>query len=270
MWEGGFNLVKLDSELAKKIYDDVFSPALKKAWNALWDIIWLVTNITIPIAMMNNYSNFILQKNIEKYEKKLEQIKEEDRIKVLPEIWVPILDKLTYYNNEKLSDLFLELLKKASNKNEVTQVHPKFIKIIENLSEDEAIILEYFYKNNLYRIPYIDIQLKKPGTTLYLTPISYYSELNNLWDIKIKENINNYVENLISLWIFQNPDGTYIWGDETIYTNIEQSEKVVSLKNNAKEAYKDTEYLNEHFKRWQFRMTNFWMDFLRAIFTKST
>jgi len=36
--------------------------------------------------MMNNYSNFILQKNIEKYEKKLEEIKEEDRINVLPEI----------------------------------------------------------------------------------------------------------------------------------------------------------------------------------------
>lgn len=267
MDDKNFNLVKLDSKLAEKIYNDVFSSSFQKAWNALWDVIGLVTSITLPIAMFNNFTNYILQKNIKKYEKKLNNITEEDRIKVSPEIWVPILDKLTYYENDKLSDMFLELLKKASNKNEVSKVHPKYIKIIENLSEDEALILNYFYTNKIERIPYLNLIVKNEKNS-WIMVIKYFSELNNFNEIKNKENLITYIENLVSLWIFQTPDNTYI-ANEELYNTMKLDKFISKKQNIALNTYQNTEFNKIDFQKWKLELSWLWKWFLEAIFNNN-
>lgn len=267
MDDKSFNLFKLDSKLAEKIYDDVFSNWFQKAGKALWDVIGLVTNITLPIAMLNNYTNFILQKNIQKYEEKLNKIKEEDRIKVLPEIWVPILDKLTYYDNEILSSLFLELLKKSSSKNEVSKVHPKYIKIIENLSEDEALILNYFNNKKITALPYINIIIKSDKDRSFYSGKKYLCELDDFKEIKNKENIVNYIENLISLWIFQVPNWTYI-ADEKLYDSLKLNDYCIKEKKNLISTYKDTEHNKIDYEKWKLELSWLWKWFLNAIFDK--
>ncbi|MBO7095204.1 DUF4393 domain-containing protein [bacterium] len=55
---------------------------------------------------------------------------------------------MSYYSNEILSNMFIELLAKSADKKNVNDVLPSYIKIIENLSEDEAFILEYIYEKS--------------------------------------------------------------------------------------------------------------------------
>ena len=261
MEDKNYNFVKLDSKLAGKIYDDVFSTSFKKAWNALWNVIGLVTSITIPIAMMNNYTNFVLEKNVKKFEKKLESVNEKDRIKVEPEIGVPILDKLTYYNNEKLSDLFLELLKKASSKSEVSKVHPKYVNIIENLNEDEALILKYIYDNKLYVIPSLNIHKKTLSNSSYIIISENVSELNIINGLKYKNQINTSIYNLASLWILN------IWkmeslADKKLYDKLKNDKWIENIVNQ----FKDNKIEKIDLIEKKIDITPFWQWFLKAIF----
>ncbi len=269
MDDKNFNLIRLDNKLAEKIYDDVFSSSFQKAWNALWNIIWLVTSITIPIAMMNNYTNFVLQENIRKYEEKLNSIEEKNIIKVEPEIWVPILDKLTYTKNENISDLFLELLKKASNKNELSKTHPRYVKIIENLCEDEAIILNYFHTKNIFRIACLDLVLKNDKDE-WINIKRYFSKLNNLDNLKEKNNLESYITNLFSLGIIENPDnGNYI-PEENLYKDLKKDNSLIELGKIALNKYKVTnpEYDKVDQKKWMLALSQLWKWFLESIFSE--
>lgn len=203
--------IEIDSKLSNKIYDDLFSPWLKKTWEWLWYLIWLVPSILMPFALINQYTNFILKKNLVKLEKKLEDVKNEDIIKVPPELWVPILEKLTFYDNDLLVDIFTELLKNAMDGKSVYKVHPRFIKIVENLSEDDALILQYFWKikkNSSCVLPCLDVNIKSWNwyNTLY-SNISFI-----LRDVKLNnfEYWNLYLNNLESLWLIDIDDTKFL------------------------------------------------------------
>lgn len=142
----------LDKIPVDKLYDDLFSPPLKKVGELLSNVIG-VGNIIPKLA--NARSEIYLENNLKKYKEKLDQIPEDDLQKVPEQIGLPIIDKLTSTNDENLSNAFINLLTKASSKNNVATVHPSFVSIIDNLSVDEAILL-FKYKNQ-ETIPCIDI-----------------------------------------------------------------------------------------------------------------
>ena len=74
----------------------------------------------------------------------MKDVPPEDVSEVPPEIGVPIIEKLSYVTNEELRKLYIELLAKASIKEENDKAHPNFINIINSLSPDEANLLSYF------------------------------------------------------------------------------------------------------------------------------
>ena len=83
-----------------------------------------------------------IDKNLEKYRLQLEQALEEKIVEVRPEVGVPILEKLAYVSDEELSDLYLNLLAKASVSDTAQFAHPAFIAIISSLTPDEALLLK--------------------------------------------------------------------------------------------------------------------------------
>jgi hypothetical protein len=257
------DLIPLDKEIQRKVYDDLFWPSLKEAWKALWNIAGLVTTISLPIQLLNHYANGILRNNINKLNEKLKNIPEENIIEATPDIWVPILEKLTYTKNEKISDLFLELLKKASNKNELSLVHPKFIKIIESLSEDEALILEYIFKKHIFQIPFITVNLHKKWESSYNTILNFFTWLGENINLNYNNNLNSYLQNLESLWIIKSMNDIYlvdVWEykpydfliNHQIIKNIEKwlNPEIQEIKN----------------KKGLFEITQLWIDFLNAIY----
>lgn len=257
------DLVPLDKDIQKKVYDDLFWPTLKEAWKALWNIAWLVTTISLPIMYLNHYTNCVFRNNIDKLNKKLKEIPEENIIEVTPDIWVPILEKLTYTQNEKISDLFLELLKKASNKDEISLVHPRYTKIIESLSEDEALILEYIFRNKLFQIPYIDVNLHNKWQTWYTQVISLFTCLEEKIELNFKNNLNSYIQNLASLWILEFKNGIHLvdnweYKPYDFLVNHQTVKNIKSWINNETDEVKT--------KKSLLILTQFWIDFLNSVY----
>jgi|GEM_PF-1455886 len=159
---------QLDKILAKiptdKVYEDILQPSLKKAGEALSNVFDLGNLIMLPFKLVNERSRIYLKKNLERYEKKLEKIDENELCQVSEHIGLPILDKLTLVNQEELSEVFVNLLTKASTTKTLYLIHPSFFNILNNLSQDEAIIL--FANKECKPIPFIDIYLEKKTSSV--------------------------------------------------------------------------------------------------------
>ena len=123
------------------VYGDLLRPGVKQVGKALETVLGLGNTILWPIALANERSRIALERNLEKYRAKLQHIPEDDIMQVRPEIGVPIAEKLSYVHDDLLSELFLNLLVKASVKTTANLAHPSFVNIINNLSPDEGLML---------------------------------------------------------------------------------------------------------------------------------
>lgn len=255
----------IDKELQKKVYDDLFAQGCRHAGMAIWNIAGLLTVITLPIAYLNHYSNSIFRKNIEKLNKKIEShTLEENIIPVEPEIGVPILEKLTYTQNDSIANLFLELLKKASNREEVWLVHPKYIKIIEDLSPDEAIILSYLDKIEWWMLMTINIHFADSKTGNYIIKLKNFCTLFFEPQISFPDNIGTYLNNLSSLGIISieydkhNPN---VW-DSDPYDFLKNHPSIIEIKNKWSWDIECTEF---RIQKGVLSLTDLGLSFLRSV-----
>ncbi|MED5620922.1 DUF4393 domain-containing protein [Ideonella sp. BN130291] len=130
--------------LLVEIYGDLARPGVKQVGRALETVIGLGNTVLWPVAWANERTRIALEKNLEKYRERMNAVPEEKTVGVAPEIGVPIAEKLAYVRDEKLSDLYVKLLATASNVETLGNAHPSFVNVINNLSPDEAHLLEYF------------------------------------------------------------------------------------------------------------------------------
>ena len=100
--------------LLKEIYGDLAKPGAAQAGKALSTIIGLGNTILWPFALANERAKIALEANLQKYRIRMESTPEEEVVEVAPEIGTPIAEKLGYVTNEQLSDMYIELLAKAS------------------------------------------------------------------------------------------------------------------------------------------------------------
>ncbi len=61
----------------------------------------------------------------------MENLSEEQICEVAPEVGVPVVEKLAYVTNQELSEMYVELLAKASQTQEANAAHPSFANIIK-------------------------------------------------------------------------------------------------------------------------------------------
>ena len=81
--------------LVPEIYKDILSPSFKCVWYALKEI------IEIPCDTILIWTKY-LKNWIKKLDKRINWIPEEDRIPIIPELWIPLLRDLSYYSNDFL------------------------------------------------------------------------------------------------------------------------------------------------------------------------
>ncbi len=134
--------------LLKEIYGDLAKPGVTQAGKALSTVIGLANTILLPFHWANERTRLAVENNLEKYRKRLEAVPEEEITPVRPEIGVPILEKLCYVTDEELSDLYVNLLAKASCVDTAQFAHPSFVNIINNLSPDEAVLLKEMHRRD--------------------------------------------------------------------------------------------------------------------------
>ncbi|MBI5325837.1 MAG: DUF4393 domain-containing protein [Ignavibacteriae bacterium] len=182
-----------------EIYKDLAQPGVRKVGLAIETIFDLLNISLIHIKSFSEKRKMIFQNNMNKYREKIEYIDEDKICDIPPEIGVPAFERLTYTENKNISDLFINLLHKASNNETLKEVHPNYIKLIESLSPDEAKILCYLY--NQKSIPFIKIKRKDINGQSFAFLTEPLTGIENLIPLLFRENIDLYMTNLSSLGI---------------------------------------------------------------------
>lgn len=129
----------LGQETVKKIYEDGASESIKEASKIGVDLVKALRLFTAPIQLAAAYQD--------RFVKYLDEIRDsvpvDKQIDCSPSIGGPILERLKYIEEDNyLKNLYLNLLKKAIDRDNINQAHPAFVTIIEQLSPDEALILK--------------------------------------------------------------------------------------------------------------------------------
>lgn len=126
------------SSIFLELYKDMAQPAARNVGLGLAAI----TSVGLFLHLLTSWGtdrlNICLKNNLEKYSERIKDTPVEDISEVPPEIGIPIIEKLSYVTNEELRDLYVELLAKATIKEENDKAHSSFINIINSLSPDEA------------------------------------------------------------------------------------------------------------------------------------
>lgn len=124
---------KSQGELLKQVYSDFAQPGVKQVGQALETVLGLTNTILLPLKLLNENARVSFNRKMEKYRERIKHLSDNEVCNVPPEIGMPILDKFTYISDNEISELFINLLSKASCKNTVKDAHPRFISIINSL-----------------------------------------------------------------------------------------------------------------------------------------
>ena len=248
-------------ELVKEIYLDLAKPGVQQVGKALGGILGLGNTALYHVHLLNERTSVILKVNMEKYRKQMEEIKEDDVVEVTPEIGVPIAEKLSYVSNEELSDMYINLLAKASLKSTVDQAHPGFVRFIDRLCPDEAIFLK-----NMKRygdMPFVEVRLKHKDKKVWNLLHDFATKPEYLDGLTNKQNHPSYVINLSSLGILDIRRDIWMAPPDVIYASIEKATQI-----QLPESVLQGRILT--FQRCQVKITPLGHLFMKACFSKLT
>ncbi|MCG6146576.1 DUF4393 domain-containing protein [Leptospira bandrabouensis] len=167
--------------VAKEIYKDLLSPSVKEIGDILKNSTkvarFAFAGIDYLAAKHDRWKTFL--------EKVAGKVKEENLVEGHPQIIGPIIESMVYIENESIvGEMFSNLLARAIDKTSQDKAHPAFPKIIQQLSEDEAIILFYLKKKN-YRVEQewdlINNQVINLRTTKEEFPLTKLSFSEKIW-----------------------------------------------------------------------------------------
>lgn len=248
--------------LLKEVYGDLAKPGVEQVGKALGTVIGLGNTILWPIALANEKARISLESNLEKYRKRLEYTPKEEIAEVAPEIGVPIGEKIAYVTNEELSDMYIELLAKASTTSSASLAHPSFVNVINNLSPDEAVLLKAL--RTTQSLPFVETRLHQNGKQEWNTLDPLYSPLSKVTGISFPNNVVAYVSNFEGLGILQVRTDLYMAG-EGLYEPLELESKA---------RFKGLEDIPEpkmqiKFKKGKIEVTPFGRLFLQACFGRN-
>lgn len=134
------SFVKLiPTEILEKLYDDTMSKPAKEVGKLLAEIIKGLSLFTAPFLAMSTCKN-----RIERYLSEIEsRVPKEKQIQADAFYSGPIIERLKYIEDTHyLKDYYLNLLENAINKDYVSNAHPAFPIILNQLSPDEIMLLE--------------------------------------------------------------------------------------------------------------------------------
>ncbi len=214
MDNGLIDLVKGTPNILGQVYTDLAQPGVKAVGQALGTVLEFSTSFLLPVKLLNEVVKLNFTKWLNEYKDKLEQILEEKRCVVHPQIGTPIVEKLTYTTNDEIADLFTTLLANASNIDKVNTAHPSFVNMIERLSPDEARIIKYLDKQS--ELCYCNFKGNVENGEGYFIILDHATLVPFEVNLEFPENINAYLSNLSCMGILLDMSDEYK-SDETIY-----------------------------------------------------
>lgn len=252
-------LVKQTPQILTTIYGDLAQPWVKKIWIALETVFEFSTSFLLPLKLLNEKFKINFKKRLNEYKTKIENIPEEDLCEVHPQIGTPLIEKLSYTTNDEISELFIELLTKASVTTTRNMAHPSFIQLIERLSVDEARIIKYLKWMDI--IPSITFRayLKESGKG-FVEALKHWTMLQFEIELLFPNNISTYLDNLTSIGILDISHGLQII-DDNIYNPIYEKYEYEKI---SEDYLKTDRFSKVEKKKSHYQITDFWKSFILA------
>jgi hypothetical protein len=183
-------------ETIQPIYQDTLSPALLEIGKIAQDAVKTIRLFTAPIQ----YGAYLQNRLEQHLEKSLQHIPKENLVTPHNSIQMPIFEQLKNYDKEEqyneavIVAMYQNLLSSAYNKDTSPLVHPRFTKIISDLSSDEAMLFNYTCKGQLYCSHFSSLvsHVKKVQNKEYIK--MYFNNLQQLGLINILNytDVNNF------------------------------------------------------------------------------
>jgi hypothetical protein len=245
--------------LLVEVYGDLARPGVKQVGKALETIIGLGNTILWPIALVNEKSRVALESNLKRYSEKMASVSEEKVVGVAPEIGVPIAEKLTYVADKRLSALYVNLLAKASNLDTVGEAHPSFVGIINNLSPDEALLLESFLTSPV--IPFVSAKVSEHPKEGFAHLCDAVIDRAITGNLTFPENLEAYLANLVGLGIITMEHDEYAT-DYVEYDSLERQAELMAESMHKVGTFLETPVVDTN--RGLVRITMFGWGFINA------
>lgn len=216
----------LGADTVKKVYEDGLSQPVQESGKAITDLIKAFRLFTAPIQLLAAYQDRLARHLKTVHDK----VPPERQIEAPASISGPILERLKYLEDDNyLTDLYLSLLEKAIDKEQIPKAHPAFFHIIDQLSPDEAMLL-HALTNNHIDFDYTNDLLKNEKGEDYWGPRDVINDTTPKGTFVFIQHFEMYISHLKSLnlvdWSIMKEEP--IW-DETD-TNKEQKGLLTKTK----------------------------------------
>ncbi len=202
-------LTKAAAEIAKPVYEDAIQPVAKEVGQALKTLGGVINVALAPVALAVYGFSFIKKDLEERLEKRLSSVPPENIVIPKLQLVGPLLEKYKYtYESEELSEMFVNLLANAMDKDRVEKAHPSFVNVVSELSSDEAKLIKAIALADI--LPKLDIRLNIKPTegvmaenqiTGYLIIEKNFTLLGKAANLQYPELTPSYLSNLERLAI---------------------------------------------------------------------
>lgn len=199
----------LGQETVKKVYEDGLSEPTKEVGKVLTDVVKTARLFLVPLQFAAAY-----QDRLAKYLETVRNAVPEDRqIDAPPSLAGPIIEKLKYIEDENyLKNLYLNLLKRAIDKDRINEAHPAFVTLIEQLSPDEALILKIIAEN---RYTY-EVKIKTVYEIGAIPEEEIVANRFPVQDLMFEQNFSMYIDHLKYLNLIDTPQYDITQRDTTL------------------------------------------------------
>ena len=251
-------LVKETPQILCTIYGDLAQPSVKKVGTALETVFEFSTSLLLPLKLLNEKFKLNFEKRLNEYKEKINSIPEEKLCEVNPQIGTPLIEKLSYTTSDEISNLFTNLLTKASSIDTVNLAHPGFIQLIERLSVDEARLV--LHLNHKDYIPCISLRAHLKDDKGFRVILKNGTMLQFEVDLLFPQNIKTYLDNLSSRGILDSSHDMYKM-DDNIYNPLFEKYNYEHINKSHTEsgAYENVENMKSYFQ-----ITDFGKAFIKA------
>ncbi len=124
--------------------------SLRESGKALTDLVKAFRLFLAPIQLLT-----VAQDRLANFcERVRAKVPEEQQQEASPSIALPILMDLRFMEDDNpLTELYLNLLARAIDRERCGEAHPAFVKIIEQMSPDEAVVMSHFRGRDRWPMP---------------------------------------------------------------------------------------------------------------------
>jgi len=187
----------LDPAVQNKLYDDLLHETSVNCGKALGTVSEFVLTPIYLLKLCNESSRKRFERSMKRLQAKLsEGDAKEHFVTPASEVAQPILDELLLIDDEGLSEMFLELLAKASDSRTARQVHRGFVTTLREMVPDEAALVSHMVSNHFF--PFVRFMFNKFNpVTERLTGLEYEAHLVH------PDCISLYLENLTRIGVLQ-------------------------------------------------------------------